>query len=164
MRPFAVGDTHLVARVQRDPRVAFWRKKQKSVREIRADIKSSILLNKYALGWWLLFDRRTGQLVGTIMLQPLKATFEIEIGYHLLLQFRERGYGSEAAGHLLMFGFEVLGLTRIRAVVLPRNRPSLRIMEKLGFVQRGALWHAGLFHRYFVLERQDYLARKHRLS
>ena len=93
------------------------------------------------------------------MLQPLENTFHIEIGYHLLPAHWGKGYATEAARLILAFGFEILGLPRIHAVVLPRNRPSLRIVDKLGFTQKGTLLHVKLVHRNYRLERQDYLAR-----
>ena len=161
MRPFQLEDLNLVIQILRDPRVAFWRKKRIPVDEIRAGIKrSASKLNQWGLGWWLLFDRCSNELIGCVMLQPLEGTREIEIVYHLRPACWGKGYGSEAARHILRHGFEMLGLTRIRAIVLPRNRPSLRIIEKLGFTQRGMLWHANFQHRYYQLEQHDYLENR----
>ncbi len=162
LRPFGPADTALVARILRNPRVAFWRKKRIPLTEVREGIVNSIRLNRWALGWWLIFEKETNELVGSVMLQPLKNTSQIEIGYHLLPHQWGQGYGSEVAAQIVSHAFETIGLSSIRAVVLPRNRPSLHIVKKLGFAQRGILFHANLLHRYFKLEQQDYIVARSR--
>ena len=156
LRPFGLDDLSLAARIMRNPRIVFWRKTRVSLNEIRAGIKRSQKMNDWGLGWWLIFEAQTNRLVGSVMLQPLENTFEVEVGYHVLPEYWGRGYASEAARKIVAHGFDRLGLPNIRAVVLPRNRPSLRIVEKLGFSPRGTLFHANLLHRYFRLERQRY--------
>ncbi len=160
LRPFAPDDVPLAARILRNPRVAFWRKKRIPLTEVREGIGNSMRLNKWALGWWLVFEKETNELVGSVMLQPLKNTSQIEIGYHLLPHQWGKGYGSEVAAKIVTHAFETIGLSTIRAVVLLRNRPSLRIVKKLGFTQRGIFYHANLRHRYFKLEQQDYIVRQ----
>ena len=160
LRPFAAADLSLVASILRNPRVAFWRKKRIPLTEVRSGIKNSMLLNKWAMGWWLIFIQSTNELIGSAMLQPLKDTRDIEIGYHLLPAQWGKGYGSEAAQTIASHAFETVGLSTLRAVVLPRNRPSLRIMEKLGFVPSGILFHAGLVHRSFKLTQEQYIKRE----
>ncbi|MCF6200175.1 MAG: GNAT family N-acetyltransferase [Hyphomicrobiaceae bacterium] len=160
LRPLWPDDLPLAAQIMRNPRIVFWRKKRVSLNEIRAGIKRSKKMNDWGLGWWLIFDLQSNRLVGSAMLQPLENTFEIEIGYHILPEFWGHGYASEAARQVLAHGFEILGLPNIRAVILPRNRPSLRLIEKLGFGQRGTLLHVNLLHRYFKLERAAYIERQ----
>ena len=46
---------------------------------------------------------------------------------------------SEAVEKIIRYGFEELNLNRIEAIVGPENVPSLRLMEKNGFVQEGRL-------------------------
>lgn len=43
----------------------------------------------------------------------------------------------EAAGAMLRFGFEVMGLYSVEATIDPENHGSRRVLEKLGFVQEG---------------------------
>jgi [ribosomal protein S5]-alanine N-acetyltransferase len=50
-----------------------------------------------------------------------------------------QGYAPEAAGRLLTFGFDVLGLHRIIAQCHPDNRASERVMQKLGMRREGLL-------------------------
>ncbi len=156
MRPFGPGDAFLVARILRDPKVVFWHKGQLPMKIIRGGIRYSQRLNKKGTGWWLIFQQQTGRLIGDIMLQPLQGTREIELGYHLLPDQWGNGYATEAAHRLVQYGFERLALPRICAVVLPNNHRSLRVVHKLGMVPRGTHLHAGLKHRYFTLQRDEY--------
>lgn len=157
LRPLAPGDARLLARVLGDPRVVFWRVKPLRLAAMQGHIARSRRLNRRGLGMWLVFEAASGELVGDALLAPLRGTNEIELGYHIRPEFQGRGYATEAGRHLLRHAFETLGLARIGAVALPRNRPSLRVLEKLGFGQRGSRLHAGLPHRYFRLDPCDNL-------
>jgi len=50
-----------------------------------------------------------------------------------------RGYATEAAGALLGWAFDTLGLRRVQAETDTRNVASARVLEKLGFVREGTL-------------------------
>ena len=74
--------------------------------------------------------------VGTIGLAGLGRDQPV-LGYWIGRPYWGRGYATEAAGGMLNFGFATLGVTRIIASVLPANRASRRVLEKLGFVFTG---------------------------
>jgi [ribosomal protein S5]-alanine N-acetyltransferase len=59
-----------------------------------------------------------------------------EIGYTVLPVYRGRGYATEAAAALVAYAGEQ-GIPVVFATVAPGNTPSLRVVEKLGFVQTG---------------------------
>ncbi len=79
-----------------------------------------------------LTDRETGQVVGLSGLQPLGTTADVEIGWWVVPELQGRGLGTEAGGGCLRHAWDTLGLKRVTAVAFPENRPSIRIMEKLG--------------------------------
>ena len=163
LRPFGPTDAYLIGRILRDPRIIFWRKKRMSWRLLRGGIRNSIKMNKWGLGWWLIFSRDSkNTLIGVLLLQPLNNTSDIEIGYHLRRDQWGKGYATEAAGLLLEHAFATLGLPQICAIALPYNRRSIRVIEKLGLRQSKNYLHRGLNHRYFKLDRDDYLAQRHR--
>jgi RimJ/RimL family protein N-acetyltransferase len=76
------------------------------------------------------------------------------IGYSLARQYWGHGYATEAAGALLRFGFESLGLHRICATTDARNTASWRVMEKLGMRREGHfredLWQRGGWRDSFL--------------
>ncbi len=53
---------------------------------------------------------------------------ELEVG---------RGYTTEALQALVDYAFNEIKLHRIEANIIPRNLPSVRVVEKLGFVNEG---------------------------
>jgi RimJ/RimL family protein N-acetyltransferase len=62
-----------------------------------------------------------------------------EIGYGLARAHWGHGYASEAAGLLLRYGFDRLGLVRIEALCSVDNERSVRTLERLGLRREGRL-------------------------
>jgi len=98
------------------------------------------------------------EMIGTVGL--LRFDFEhrhAEIGYEIARRWWGRGLTPEAAAAVIRYGFSVLGLHRIEAGVLPGNDASVRVLQKLGFLEEGTrrdyLYSKGRFHsfRWFSL-------------
>jgi ribosomal-protein-alanine N-acetyltransferase len=81
----------------------------------------------------------TGSLVGAIGLELHMANKRAEIGYWIGRRYWNRGYATEAAEALLMYGFTELGLNRIYAHHFRRNPSSGRVMQKIGMKREGLL-------------------------
>jgi [ribosomal protein S5]-alanine N-acetyltransferase len=62
-----------------------------------------------------------------------------EIGYCLGRQHWGKGFMAEAVDALIEHGFTRMGLRRIEADIDPRNRPSIQLIERLGFKREGYL-------------------------
>ncbi|CAN5826363.1 GNAT family N-acetyltransferase [soil metagenome] len=93
-----------------------------------------------ALLKWGIARRRDDALIGTATLFNLDLdNHRAEIGYGLDRAAWGKGYMNEALQALLAFAFEELALHRIEADVDPRNRNSIRTVERLGFKQEGYL-------------------------
>lgn len=56
----------------------------------------------------------------------------VEIGWRLDAAYWNRGLATEGARAVLRYGFEVLLLREIVSFTVPANKPSRRVMEKLG--------------------------------
>jgi len=56
----------------------------------------------------------------------------VEIGWRLASEHWGSGFATEGARAALAFGFERLALAEIVSFTVPDNRPSRRVMEKLG--------------------------------
>lgn len=71
----------------------------------------------------------------------------------------------EAAAAVVAYGFATMGLHRIEAGVLPGNDPSVRVLEKLGFVEEGLLRdYLYLKGEYRSLRRCSLLVTDRRLT
>ena len=90
------------------------------------------------LGYWSVFaSQEPDRFFGWICLRPLLGYPDIEIGYCLAPAARGQGYATEAGHICLDYGFGVLGLSEIVAVVDPANERSQNVITRLGFSQDG---------------------------
>jgi RimJ/RimL family protein N-acetyltransferase len=67
-------------------------------------------------------------------------------GYGLARPHWGKGYAADAAGLLVRFGFERLGLVRIQALCAVDNERSLRTLERVGMRREGRLINYRLKH------------------
>lgn len=66
--------------------------------------------------------------------------FRAEIGYVLTDDTqRGNGYMKEALPGIIRYGFEKMNLHRIEAFIGPANTPSLKLLNRMGFVKEGHL-------------------------
>ena len=94
---------------------------------------------------WGLALRDTNTLIGTTTLFNLSlSNGRAEIGYAMGRAYWGKGYMNEALKALIVHAFDVANLRRLEADVDPRNTPSVRTLERLGFQREGYLrerWH-----------------------
>jgi ribosomal-protein-alanine N-acetyltransferase len=85
---------------------------------------------------WGVYMKGQERLIGTInFVQFKKQDFRAEIGYMLHKDFGGKGLMQEGFSAVLDFGFDVLKLHSVEAVVHPENRASLALLKRNGFVQ-----------------------------
>jgi ribosomal-protein-alanine N-acetyltransferase len=91
--------------------------------------------------WQLAVERREdGALIGTCILFHFhEQSRRAEIGYTLGRPHWSQGYMREALDGLIGIAFGALDLNRLEADIDPRNEPSARILERLGFRREGHL-------------------------
>jgi len=91
--------------------------------------------------------REQQKVIGSCQLTIHNAQFQSsEIGYFLNSGYWGFGYATEAARALLEFGFSALSLHRVFAQCDPRNRASIRVLERLGMQYEGHLRETMLIH------------------
>ena len=79
-----------------------------------------------------------GRLLGTCALWGINVQCRrAEVGYILDSQSWGQGYMQEALSALLGYAFTELNLNRIEADTDPRNEPSARLLDLLGFSKEG---------------------------
>lgn len=89
---------------------------------------------------WGIEMKETKQLIGTIGLDAwVPKQRRAEIGYEIHPEYWKKGYATEAALKVISFGFGLLGLFRIGAIIFPENEPSNKLLIKLGFQKEGIL-------------------------
>lgn len=89
---------------------------------------------------WGIYLKETFTLIGTCGFHQWdKKSNKAEIGYELGSPFWKKGYLSEALPVLIDFGFEIMNLNRIEALVFPENENSSRLLKKFNFQFEGTL-------------------------
>ena len=116
--------------------------------QTREDVDLSIVRQqakwaKHGFGWWSVFERETGELIGAVCLQHLGhvETNPLEVGWRLVPSAQGKGFATEAGQAALDFGFDVIGEDYLTAVTDPENKASARVMERLGMSNIGIQTH-----------------------
>ncbi len=104
---------------------------------------------------WGICVKQEQVLVGTIaFLRTKPENFRTEIGYLLDPVYQGQGIMKEAIQRVVSFGFDVMGLHSIEAVVVAENIPSIKVLHKCGFIKEGFLrdyqYFNGGFHNTLI--------------
>jgi RimJ/RimL family protein N-acetyltransferase len=98
--------------------------------------RTTALLEERGFGLWAVEVRETGQFIGFVGLSvpSFEAPFlpGVEIGWRLAKDAWGKGYASEGARAALAHGFGPAGLDEVLSWTTTTNKPSQRVMEKIG--------------------------------
>jgi [ribosomal protein S5]-alanine N-acetyltransferase len=104
----------------------------------------------YGYGRLLCVLKGTGEPIGFSGLKYLPELGETDVGYRFLRPYWGRGFATESARAAMNYGRTRLGLERIVGLVDPRNRASVRVLEKLGLVFEKTLFMEDMGHEVDV--------------
>ena len=159
MRPVTLDDGAAFHLIWGDPEVIWWghRNSIDETREFMRNLTAASPLGRDDIGWWLLLERETGDVIGDAVLQPVpRLPLEIEIGWHLVRSHWGRGYATEAAGRLLEYATGRLGLDVIIADIAFTNSRSISVAERLGMMPRpDPIERGGMPHGVWEIRAAD---------
>lgn len=118
--------------------------------ETAARVRQRIAEDQAPLGFWLV-ESRAGVAHGLCALLRMPAGDDIELAYRLARDSWGRGIATEAARALVGHAFGALRLPRLVAVTYPENLASQRVLEKVGFTQRGFVDYTGVRVVHYVI-------------
>jgi RimJ/RimL family protein N-acetyltransferase len=133
LRPFETSDVDGIAELLADPEVTKFIGNVKSRREAAESV--FVMRDAFAtrgFGTLAVLPRGEQSCVGYCGVRPLPHTAEIEIAFALQQHCWNQGYATEAAEAAIETAFKSLGIKSIVATVYPENKPSIRVLEKLG--------------------------------
>ncbi|HEY8562085.1 MAG TPA: GNAT family N-acetyltransferase [Pyrinomonadaceae bacterium] len=104
---------------------------------------------------WPVVEKSSGALVGTCGFGRIAETGEIELGYLFARRVWGDGYATEIAGAVAAYGFKKLGFREIIALTDMENSASQRVLEKIGFRQRGIEFFGGDKNLVYVKKKSD---------
>ncbi|MFM2370105.1 MAG: hypothetical protein RL619_2426 [Bacteroidota bacterium] len=89
---------------------------------------------------WAITLKGDPKLIGLIGHYRIKPeNFRAEIGYMLLPEFNGKGIITEAIKEVVNYGFKVMQLHSIEAIIAPENFGSEKVLQKNGFVKEAHL-------------------------
>jgi len=87
---------------------------------------------EHGFGLWVVVHRETGASTGLCGLVRRDGLDDVDIGYAFLPAFRGRGFALESALGVKAHARDMVGLTRLVAIVTPGNARSIQVLERLG--------------------------------
>ena len=165
LRPFVQSDLDALAEIFGDHRVMRYLPAGQGISRER----TQVALSRYIESWETrghglnaVIEKTNQKLIGHCGLVRLEYTEEIELAYGYAHSHWGQGYATEAARATVAFGFDLLGLKQIVAIVVPENTASQRVLEKLGmqYVRQASFYNLNV--RYFRLTQAEY--RHHSLD
>lgn len=100
---------------------------------------------------WAITLKDNPKLIGVIGHYRIKPeNYRAEIGYMLLPEYNGKGIVSEAVKEAVNYGFQVMKLHSIEAIIDPDNYASAKVLEKNGFVKEAHLKENEFFEGRFL--------------
>lgn len=134
LRAMTADDAEAFYQLNSDPQVMRYTGEPplQSVQEAAGAIASYPDFERYGFGRWGCVLKAEQRLIGFCGLKSLPELDAVDVGYRLLPEYWGRGLATEACQASVDFGFRVLGLEEIIALVMPGNAASIRVLEKVG--------------------------------
>lgn len=108
------------------------------------------ITNAESINWGIKL-RNDKQLIGIIgYVKFVKPHYRAEIGYLLDTSFHKKGIMQEAITTVINYGFKVMKLHSIEAIIDPDNIASAKVLEKNGFVKEAHFKENFLFNGIFL--------------
>lgn len=106
--------------------------------ETKSIIQMFIDKKKYGqLGTFAVILKEENKMIGTLELHTYMRGFKAELGYSINPNYQGKGYATEGAIEVLIWGFEDLGLARIECTTYTHNFSSQKVCEKLHLTYEG---------------------------
>ena len=107
----------------------------RNIEDAKAYIDNRILPSYQAhnFGFYVMKIKASQQRIGTCGLVKRDHLEHIDIGYALLPDYFGQGYALEAAKAVQAFAKSKLNISTLAAITIAANKPSIRLLEKLGF-------------------------------
>lgn len=114
---------------------------------------------EFGIGRWAIVDKKTNQFIGWAGLKYVTEETNghinyFDLGYRLNKQYWGNGFATEAALACIEYGFKILELNEIYAMVDQENDGSNKIMKKVGFTFIEDFVLDGIPHNWYKMEKQ----------
>lgn len=137
LRGWRESDLEPFAALNADPEVMEHFPAPLSVSQSRAMVERiEEIFIRYGFGLWAVEVLATGEFIGFTGLSPVSFeahfTPAVEVGWRLAKDAWGNGYATEAARASLAYAFGPAGLEELVSFTATTNKPSQRVMERIG--------------------------------
>lgn len=142
LKPVTPALIHKLFRTQSPEAImAFFGCDEKGYERYKAMHEQGMETRRISLFFFLLVNRQTGLPIGECGFNNwAKVHARAELFYSLNHDADKRqGYTTEALEVILQYGFTELGLHRIEALAAGWNTPSIKLLQRYGFIHEGTL-------------------------
>jgi len=144
LRPLHPDDGPAVYRLFADPQVTRFYDLDTFHARAEGDALVARFIQRYqnciGLRWALAFKTAPAELIGTcgynIWIQPSRRAV---LGFDLARPYWRQGLMAEALQTILTYGFGIMQLNRVEALIFPQNIAASRLLEKSTFRHEGLL-------------------------
>ncbi len=103
-------------------------------------------------GIWTVLEKNTGEVIGRAGFALREGFEEPEIGFLIGVPWQGKGLATEVCEAVLRYGAEELEFEKVQALAEPENEVSIKLLQKLGFVDNGECEDKGKTYRQFLKE------------
>lgn len=128
LRPFDIGDADFLNKWMNDPEYTGQFEPFEPV--TRVELEAWLPSEKPGVLWYVI-ETKDGKKVGQIVAR-LQEDDSYQVGYRVIPPARERGVCTEAVRLLVHYLF-TSGVEKITAEANSANKPSIKVLKKLGF-------------------------------
>jgi [ribosomal protein S5]-alanine N-acetyltransferase len=137
LRHFHIVDVEAMVRVFGDAEVMSFGPGVQTIEWVRGWLQRCLenYYRRWGFGPWAVVEKSSSETVGYCGLfyfPAIDGQPEVEIGYRLIRAVWGRGYATEAVLAVRDYGFSILGLPRLIAIIDPQNVASIRVAVKAG--------------------------------
>ena len=107
-------------------------------REEEAEFQKAYIEKMYGFfgyGYWLVFSKADGALIGRAGLSHRAGFDELELGYLFSGKYRKKGIATEVCRGILEYARDILGQESLMSCIREDNKASIAFIEKMGFKQ-----------------------------
>ncbi|MEE8103907.1 MAG: GNAT family N-acetyltransferase [Planctomycetota bacterium] len=136
LRRAGVEDAEAVARLWADPDLMKYMGGPRDREKVRQMVREKAAHSSGdPVAIWCTTERTTGNVIGDcgLLRKEIEGTPETEVFYLIAKHRHGKGFATEAAIALRDYAFNKLGLSRLVALIDPKNLASVRVAEKAGF-------------------------------
>ena len=154
LRQLTIGDEKEIRVLRSDERILKYLiiNKCNSLDEARQfieKINNGIKANEWI--YWAIIQETDKKLIGTFCIWHIsEENSRAEIGYALHPDWQGKGIMKEAMDAVLEYGFKEMKLHSIEANVDPDNQPSIKLLEKKGFIKEAHFKENVFFNGSFL--------------